>query len=576
MEKYYIGLACTLHDPAVAIVDCNGTVLFAEAAERYLQHKRCFGCPPDNATFIPQLLEKFCQSKAELEVATSWSKAYLNGLKFLSLLGLLNQPGKSLEPLAQRVTILKPHDVLWMSKLQLSTINQAGASIERYARANSSFHFKQTYYDHQLTHAANACYSSPFEEALCVIIEGRGEHGSISFYYYKDNKIKLIQRQTGPESLGFLYLLITDACGFDTSKGEEGKVMGLAPYGKFDRFIYEALKTFYEVKGCTLRAASFSRIRSSISAVYERARRKNASPLEAADLAYTGQLVYSEYVTQLLNNLSKLNISNNLILGGGCALNSAFNGSILRNTPFKQLHVPCAPGDDGNALGAAWLSYFTEHSHGAHTPDVLRPYLGSEVSRASLIRLSSQASIDIRHLPGKVEKAAASMLAKGKIVGWVQGRSEFGPRALGNRSILADPRSPHMKDKINSLVKFREAFRPFAPSILHEHGHEYFVDYQESPYMERALKYRKEVIAKIPAVVHCDGTGRLHTVKKEWNEKYYSLINAFYEQTGIPLLLNTSFNVMGKPLVHSVEDAVGVFYTTGLDALAIEDYLIEK
>lgn len=576
MEKYYIGLACTLHDPAIAIVDSSGTVLFAEAAERYLQHKRCFGCPPDNATFIPQLIEKFCQPKSELEIATTWSKAYLNRLKFFSLLGFFNQPNKSFEPLAQRITMLKPHDVLWMSKLQLSNINQAGASIERYSRANSSYHFKQTYYSHQLTHAANACYSSPFKEAVCLIIEGRGEHGSISIYRYEDSKIKLIQRQNGPESLGFLYLLITDACGFDTAKGEEGKVMGLASYGKRDETIYNSLKGIYEVKGCNLKATSFPKIQRAISAIYEKARAKKSPFLEAADLAYTGQLVFSDYVTQLLINLSKLNISKNLIFGGGCALNSAFNGSILENTPFKQLHVPCAPGDDGNALGAAWLSYFRDYPDIARTHEVLHPYLGSSISNAALDRLRTQPGIKISHLPGTVEGAAASLLAKGKMVGWVQGRAEFGPRALGNRSILADPRSADMKDKINSLVKFREAFRPFAPSILHQYGHEYFTNYQESPYMERTLKYRKEVTEKVPAVVHYDGTGRLHTVKKEWNEKYYNLIHAFYEQTGIPLVLNTSFNVMGKPIIHSVEDAIGIFYTTGLDGLVIEDYLIEK
>lgn len=171
---------------------------------------------------------------------------------------------------------------------------------------------------------------------------------------------------------------------------------------------------------------------------------------------------------------------------------------------------------------------------------------------------------------------AAEALASGAIVGWVQGRAEFGPRALGNRSILADPRDPAMKDRINALVKFREEYRPFAPAILDRYGDEYFEDYQESPYMERALRFRKEVADRVPAVVHADGTGRVQTVKREWNERFYELIAAFYGLTGIPLVLNTSFNIMGKPIIHSVEDALGLFYTTGMDVLVIEDYLLEK
>jgi carbamoyltransferase len=168
------------------------------------------------------------------------------------------------------------------------------------------------------------------------------------------------------------------------------------------------------------------------------------------------------------------------------------------------------------------------------------------------------------------------LLSQGKIVGWVQGRAEFGPRALGNRSILADPRSHTIKDQINSRVKFREEFRPFAPSILHEFGHQYFEDYQESPYMERTLRFRRSVLERVPGVVHVDHTGRLQTVKKEWNERYYNLLDECYKLTGVPILSNTSFNIMGKPIIHTLEDAVAVFYTSGLDALVIDNLLIEK
>jgi carbamoyltransferase len=250
---------------------------------------------------------------------------------------------------------------------------------------------------------------------------------------------------------------------------------------------------------------------------------------------------------------------------------------ILEHTGFANLHLPSAPADDGNAIGSALLAYkryggtLRSRSH-PHTP-----YLGSAIPPRSLETLAKFGPRGKwRYLPGTVHKEAAAILAQGKIIGWMQGRAEFGPRALGNRSILADPRPPGMKDRINAEVKFREEFRPFAPSILHEWGPRYFDNYQESPYMERTLRFRLEVTSTVPAVVHADGTGRVHSVRRETNARFYALIEEFHTHTRIPLLLNTSFNVMGKPIIHSVEDALGVFYTSGLDALVIEDYLLEK
>ncbi len=553
MEKYYIGLACSLHDPAIAIVNSSGGVLFAEAAERHLQSKRGIGCPPDDIAFVSRLIEHHCDPEAAFEIAITWSKAYLSYLKALSVMGWFNQPKKAFEPVVHRITKMAPHDVLWMSKLQLSTINQAGSSLEVYLRSTiGNNKLKDAYYSHHLTHAATACYTSPFQQGVCLIVDGRGEHGSITLYRYRNSKIELIQRQKGTPSLGFLYILITEICRFDPLNGGEGKAMGLASYGSLDSTIYTLLKSIFKVEGCNLRyATSFNKMQRCIAKLYAMKRETNSSPLESANIAYTGQLVFSELMTELLNNIYELSISDNLILGGGCALNSAFNGKILDNTKFKRMHIPCAPGDDGNALGAAWLSCYRDYQDNTLDLGIHRPYLGSSISEVSLGNLRRQSKIKrIRHLPKNVEKAAATELAHGKLVGWVQGRAEFGPRALGNRSILADPRSAKIKDKIDRLVKLREPFRPYAPSILHQHGDEYFEKYQESPYMERTLKFKREVVDRIPAVVHCDGTGRLHTVKREWNNRFYNLIYAFYELTGIPLILNTSFNVMGKPIIQ--------------------------
>lgn len=302
-----------------------------------------------------------------------------------------------------------------------------------------------------------------------------------------------------------------------------------------------------------------------------------SSPLEAADLAHTGQVVFSQVCEELLTNFSRCGGSGNLVYTGGCALNSAWNGRILERTPFEELYVFPAPADDGNALGAALLAYYEDHPPSEAPGRIRSPYLGSRMSGAALDRLDRFSGIPLTRLkPEEIPEAGARLLADGKILGWVQGRAEFGPRALGNRSILADPRRADVKEALNDRVKFREEFRPFAPSILHELGPEYFEDYQRSPYMERALRFRAEVRDKVPGVVHVDGTGRLHSVEREMNERFHDLIAAFHRLTGVPLVLNTSFNVMGKPIIHSVEDAVAVFYTTGLDALIIEDILIEK
>jgi carbamoyltransferase len=280
-------------------------------------------------------------------------------------------------------------------------------------------------------------------------------------------------------------------------------------------------------------------------------------------------------MTVLLTETAAKSGSKNLVLAGGCALNSSFNGKILNGGPFQSLFVPSAPADDGNAIGAAWLA------HGEDFPDwrapkgPISPYLGSRVSTKDLDRIAGWEP-RLKRLGDGIVPEAARLLAAGKLVGWVQGRAEFGPRALGNRSILADPRPANAKDQINAKVKLREPFRPFAPAILAEHGPDWFDDYQASPYMERTLRFREDKRALVPAVVHADGTGRLQSVTQEANPRFRALLEEFHQLSGVPLLLNTSFNVMGKPILHSVDDALSMFYTTGLDAVAIEDWLIAK
>jgi carbamoyltransferase len=626
-RRNYIGLSCSLHDPALAIVDAHGQLLFAEAAERALQTKRAYNNPPAELSRAAELVERYGEPDSDLVLASTWSRNYTRTMAgvwgvidlYDALRRLVSRRPADALP-ASGMTAYPPHFerfIRWLCATQVASNNVAASNIALAVqsrrvkrlfdrpslRANSAalplpvvdtgrrVHLAD--FDHHLTHAAAACLSSPYDEAVCAVIDGYGEgYSSSRFFHYRNGALTPIP--SGPDrgtvSLGLYYFWLCIACGFEAAKGEEWKVMGLAPYGQHVESLYRNLKGRIAVSGLrAVRGRNADTLQAALEELMHAGRglpAKAMSPdvralatCDPADLALAGQRVFEETVGELLTNLYRLGLSRNLVLTGGCALNSSCNGKLLDLTPFESLYVYCAPGDDGNAVGAALLAWQADHAAQRPPRPAATPYLGSDISERSLGRM-----LELGRLPGarvcvsenEVARRAAELLAQGRIMGWMQGRAEFGPRSLGNRSILADPRSAEMKDRLNERVKFREEFRPFAPSILHAHGAEYFEHYQESPYMERTLRFRPEAAARVPAVVHVDGTGRLQTVKQEWNPRFHELIRAFHERTGVPVLLNTSFNVMGKPIVHSVEDAIAVFYTSGLDVLVIGDVLVEK
>jgi carbamoyltransferase len=283
-------------------------------------------------------------------------------------------------------------------------------------------------------------------------------------------------------------------------------------------------------------------------------------------------------MSAILRRVEAMGISRNLVLSGGCALNSSFNGEVLARIGFEALYVPSAPADDGNALGAALLAW---HEDSGRVPPMAggftSPFLGSQIATGALDRSVAMGwTPNVRRPGGDLHREVAGMLAQGKLIGWARGRAEFGPRALGNRSILADPRPPEAKDRINDRVKRREPYRPFAPAVLHEHGPDWFEDYQPAPYMERTLRFRPSMAGQVPAVVHEDGTGRLQSVRPDWCPDFHALVSEFHRLTGVPILLNTSFNIMGKPILHSAEDALAMLHTTGLDAVVVGEYLVGK
>ncbi len=577
-KKYYIGLANTFHDSAIAILDQSGEILFAEATERYLQYKKAFNCEPDSLNRITELLLEYCDPEGEFIVNFNWQKKREFYETIGNLLGYF-QAEKILSSQSRRfsASLIEEYKIYHMVARQRSFCLQRGIDLARRMREEfprSQIDIRD--YAHHLCHAAVACYGSPFENAACLVADAFAETSSLAYYTYKKGKLHFLYQPGGNESLGFFYMKLTELCGFNWLKGEEWKVMGLAAYGEKDEEVYEVFQKMLRVEKLRLRQ-SIKGIRKGLVELEKISCHPQENFKKAANLAYTGQLFFQELTQKLMANFYAQTQVKNLVYTGGCALNSSFNGLILEKTPFEELYVPSAPGDDGTALGAAWLGYYQDHPQDKPKGRVVSPYLGSKVSPKTWDNLLQLGKIPhLWHCPENICQQTAKLLAQGKLVGWVQGQAEFGPRALGNRSILADPRDEGMKDKINALVKFREEFRPFAPSTLHEFGPEYFQNYQESYYMERTLRFQESALSKVPAVVHSNKTGRLQTVKSEWNPRYHKLIQSFYEITGVPIILNTSFNIMGKPIIHTIEDALGVFFTTGLDVLVIGDYMITK
>lgn len=583
--RFYLGLATTFHDPALALVGPDGTVLFAEATERFLQYKRAPNCEPDIPARVIALVQEYVPAGSEIVVASSWGAQFTDFLcgqagtgafDLMALAAHSTALNRSFVPeQAERVFIADLHGAQErVGHGTLLALNQ-GARATGTPRATIA---GQRRYPHHLCHAAYGLWGSPFDAATALVVDGMGETGAAAIYQLQDGRITELRRHRGRGSLGFLYGLITDLAGFDQVKGEEWKIMGLAPYGRPDPELAALLARLCTIEGGRLRFAEAATIQAVAAEIRARC---PADALETgwADLARCGQDLFGTLMDVLVAEAATLAPADNLVIAGGCGLNSSYNGRVLDRSGFTRLHVPSAPADDGNAVGAAWLAYAEDHPDWAGPPPgqrPLTPYLGARVSTTAMERLAEQEPRARRVGHDAATRAAAEILAAGGLVGWVQGRAEFGPRALGNRSILADPRPEGAKDALNAKVKYREAFRPFAPSILAEAGPDWFEAYADSPYMERTLVWREHVRARVPAVVHQDGTGRLQSVTPERNPAYAALIRAFADITGVPILLNTSFNVMGKPILDSAEDAILMFYTTGLDALVVEDWLVVK
>lgn len=439
------------------------------------------------------------------------------------------------------------------------------------------------YINHHYCHAANF-FISPFKNSSILTVDAFGEKQSVGFFKGKNNEINSIWSQEFPHSLGAFYSTFTEICGFKP-QNDEWKLMGAAAYGNKNIY-YKKIRNLVSLipnTGFELDLKFFNHYmfhrphyfnKKLLSYLEIKQNTDEVLNKKYYNLAAASQLVFEDIYFHLINSLFKKSESYNLVISGGSALNSLANGKVLNKTKFKNLFVPPVPDDSGAGLGAA--NYCFNVINKKKKRYVMNNnFLGPEFSNNEIRKILNKYKIKYQYLDN-VSKEAAKSIANSKIIGWFQGKIEFGDRALGNRSILADPRNKNMKSRVNKSIKYREQFRPFAPAILNEYTSDFFENPQSSFFMERTLKIKKIKRKLIPAVTHLDGTGRLQTVNKVNNQKFYELIIEFFKLTKIPIVLNTSLNYKGDPIVCSPDDAIKTFYLSGLDELYLGNYRVIK
>ena len=570
-ENYIVlGLNYGGHDTSACIM-INGKLITACEEERYSKQKHTRDFP---IQAINDCLTKANLSISDInEITLSYDPALLKPANFDNLISLTRKK-------------FNQNDLK-----QLRNLRDQDFDLVDYVKNELNFNGKISTHLHHLCHLASSYYPSGFEESLIISHDGIGEVDCSLMAIGVNGEIKIFHHgNQWPNSLGLLYAGITAYLGWKYNS-DEGIVMGLAPYGDYDK-LTKTGKTYreifeeiifpvgdfdYEIDKSWI---AFHEVRSKwvsdkfIKTFGDR-RNPDESPQEYhKHVAAALQNRLEEIILlQLKKCKEKFNLKK-LCFAGGIALNCSLNGKILSSGLFDEIFIPPASGDNGTAIGACYIStkkvlneLLPEKSHNF--------YLGSEFSNDEIKTALEKNNVKYEQSKS-IEKTITKKLNEKKIIGWFQGGAEFGPRALGNRSILTAPFPKEMKDILNSRVKFRESFRPFAPAILSELANDYFDIAQSSPHMLIAVNVKPDKIDDIPAVVHVDGSARVQTVTKSDNPKFRKLLESFYEETGCPVILNTSFNVKGQPIVNSPDDAIKCFLSTNIDVLAIGDFIINK
>jgi carbamoyltransferase len=571
---YVIGISYGSHDTSAAL-GVNGKIIAACEQERYdnLKHSRNFPLEAINDCLkIGKIkIKDIDQIALGFDYDELIKKQYLEGAL---------QSKEKLNNLINQIETIK-------------LLN----NIHNIIRLKLNFTKSIVNFKHHLCHVASAFYSSGFKESLLFSNDGVGEFQSGMIASGVNNKIKILELGPNfPNSLGLVYAAVTHFLGWKYNC-DEGIVMGLAPFGNpntrlknkkkiidifrdiilYKRgFDFEINKKYitYHLERDTWVSDYFKNIFSKKN--YSSSQRVPNTKILSGhkDIAAALQLRIEEVVLEILNYAKKKYKFKNLCVAGGVALNCSLNGKILKKNLFDKIFIQPAAGDSGISLGAAYLAMQNNKPDNAKK-EKFSCYLGPEFNKSTVRNILKLKKVKF-HLSKNIFYETARFLKDGKIVGWFQGREEIGPRALGNRSILCRPYPLKMKDYLNSKVKFREKFRPFAPAVLQEDYKRFFYLNQDSPHMLIACKIRPFIIKKIPAVVHIDKTSRVQTVSELDNSKFYNLIKEFKKLTGCPVLLNTSFNIKGQTVVNSCEKAIDTFYKTKIDVLVIDDYIVEK
>ena len=444
------------------------------------------------------------------------------------------------------------------------------------AALGDSLGIKTYFFNHHLAHAWSGAIMSADPVLAVLVMDGRGAREATTIWTKEAGSLKLVEGKGFPDSLGLFYARITQYLGFEPL-ADEWKVMGLAPFGgpglRMESFL-RVTDDDYRVDGKRLLGKSGLDL-SALEAAFGPARRLDEPITDRhRAVAFAAQDAVEQAVVAMARRTVRLTGSRRLALAGGVAMNCKANGLILQQGIVDELVVQPAASDEGSALGAAVAAQLVSNGAARFVP-MTRVDFGQDLDSVEAEQALTTYKLPYVAVMDPAE-AAAERLAEGKIIGWFQGRSEYGPRALGQRSILADPRDVRVRDRVNAAVKFREEWRPFAPSVLEEHANEFFDGCTTSPFMILTFNARPAALAKIPAVIHIDGTARVQTVSRATNPLYWSLIRKFADRTGVPVVLNTSFNLKGDPIVNTIKDAVQTFYTSGLDSLIIGRFCVDK